>query len=157
MYKLWDLYRYLSLSFYLVCQTLSLVLTTILALWPLFSTAINIAFVFKVYFYCMHVCLLSHFSRVQLLVNQWTIAQQALLSMGFSRQEYWSRLPSSSRGSSWSRDWTYRTLHLLWETMTYININQMFLWRILLNKDITCESPIIQQAININFCTTGGK
>ena len=25
--------------------------------------------------------------------NPWTVAQQASLSMGFSRQEYWSRLP----------------------------------------------------------------
>ena len=27
------------------------------------------------------------------LVTQWTIASQVPLSMGFSRQEYWSRLP----------------------------------------------------------------
>ena len=35
-------------------------------------------------------------SRVQLLATPWTTAYQALLSMGFSRQEYWSgvRLPS---------------------------------------------------------------
>ena len=31
-------------------------------------------------------------SRVQLLATPWTVAQQAPLSMGFSRQEYWSRL-----------------------------------------------------------------
>ena len=35
-----------------------------------------------------HVCMLSCFSRV--LVTPWTIARQAPLSMGFSRQEYWS-------------------------------------------------------------------
>ena len=38
-------------------------------------------------------CLLSCFSRVQLSVTLWTAAQQAPLSMGFSRQEYWSGLP----------------------------------------------------------------
>ena len=27
------------------------------------------------------------------LINPWTVAQQAPLSMGFPRQEYWSRLP----------------------------------------------------------------
>ena len=27
------------------------------------------------------------------LVTPWTVARQAPLSMGFSRQEYWSRLP----------------------------------------------------------------
>ena len=30
---------------------------------------------------------------VQLLGTPWTIAHQALLSMGFFRQEYWSGLP----------------------------------------------------------------
>ena len=32
-------------------------------------------------------------SRVRLFVTPWTIAHQAPLSMGFSRQEYWSGLP----------------------------------------------------------------
>ena len=35
-------------------------------------------------------------SRVQLFVTPWTIAHQAPLSMGFSRQEYWSGLPFPS-------------------------------------------------------------
>ena len=35
-------------------------------------------------------CVLSHFSRVQLFVTLWTKARQFSLSMGFSRQEYWS-------------------------------------------------------------------
>ena len=34
-------------------------------------------------------------SRVRLLATPWTAAYQAPLSMGFSRQEYWSRLPWS--------------------------------------------------------------
>ena len=38
-------------------------------------------------------CVLSHFSHVQLCVALWTAARQAPLPMGFSRQEYWSRLP----------------------------------------------------------------
>ena len=33
---------------------------------------------------------LSHFSQVWLFVILWTVAHQAPLSMGFSRQEYWS-------------------------------------------------------------------
>ena len=37
--------------------------------------------------------LLSH---VRLFVTPWTAAYQAPLSMGFSRQEYWSGVPSSS-------------------------------------------------------------
>ena len=34
-----------------------------------------------------------HFSPVELFAILWTAAQQAPLSMGFSRQEYWNRLP----------------------------------------------------------------
>ena len=36
---------------------------------------------------------LSHFSCVQLFVTPWTAVHQAPLSMGFSRQEYWSGFP----------------------------------------------------------------
>ena len=43
-------------------------------------------------------CILSHFSRVQLLVTIWTVALQALLSKGFSKQEYWSGLPCPPLG-----------------------------------------------------------
>ena len=35
-------------------------------------------------------------SRVQLLVTPWTAAYQAPLSIGFSRQEYWSGVPLPS-------------------------------------------------------------
>ena len=36
---------------------------------------------------------LSRFSHVQLFATPWTVAHQAPLSMGFSRQEHWSGLP----------------------------------------------------------------
>ena len=36
---------------------------------------------------------LCHFSYVQLCAALWTVAHQAPLSMGFSRQEYWYGLP----------------------------------------------------------------
>ena len=36
----------------------------------------------------MDLCMLSHFSHVQLFVSLWTIACQTPLSMGLSRQEY---------------------------------------------------------------------
>ena len=39
-----------------------------------------------------HVCVLSHFSCVRLSETPWTMAHQTPLSMGFSRQEYWSGL-----------------------------------------------------------------
>ena len=45
------------------------------------------------------VCALSHFSRVQLFVTAWTVAHQAPLTMGFSRQECWNRLPCPPPGA----------------------------------------------------------
>ena len=53
---------------------------------PRFSTA------------CHYPSSTSHFSRVRLLVTLWTVAHQASLSMGFSRQEHWSGLPCSPPG-----------------------------------------------------------
>ena len=44
------------------------------------------------------VCMLVHFSRVQLFVILWTIVHQSPLSMGFSRHEYWSGLPCPPSG-----------------------------------------------------------
>ena len=40
-----------------------------------------------------YTCVLSHFSCVWLFSTLWIVALQALLSMGSSRQEYWSGLP----------------------------------------------------------------
>ena len=44
------------------------------------------------------VLVLSRFSRVSPFVTPWAAARQAPLSMGFSRQEYWSELPFPSPG-----------------------------------------------------------
>ena len=37
-------------------------------------------------------CVLSLFSSVRLFMTPWTVAHKALLSVGFSKQEYWSGL-----------------------------------------------------------------
>ena len=42
--------------------------------------------------------MLSGFSCIQLFATLWTVAHQALLFMGFSREEYWSGLPCPSPG-----------------------------------------------------------
>ena len=55
-----------------------------------------ILFLLNVFFYfsfCVYVCVCT-LSHICLFVTPWTIAHQAPLSMGFFRQEYWSRLPS---------------------------------------------------------------
>ena len=46
----------------------------------------------------MHVCMLSCFSHVQLVATQLAAARQAPLSMGLSKQEYWSGLPCPPPG-----------------------------------------------------------
>ena len=43
-------------------------------------------------------CMLIRFSHIQLFVILWTIAHQAPLAMGLSRQEYWSGLPCPPPG-----------------------------------------------------------
>ena len=40
-------------------------------------------------------------SRVRLFATPWTEAHQAFLSVGFSRQEYWSGVPSPSPLLAW--------------------------------------------------------
>ena len=73
-------------------------------------------------------CLLSRGSRVQLFAIVWTGARQTALSVGFSRQEYWSGFPRLHRGvlnaenhrssSDGTWDWTPRPMSL----------NHMFRW-----------------------------
>ena len=48
-----------------------------------------------IFSYCVYAKLLSH---VRLFGTPWTVARQAPLSMGFSRQEYWSGLPCPPPG-----------------------------------------------------------
>ena len=45
------------------------------------------------------VCVLSCFRSVRLISLLWTVARQALLSMGFSKQEYWSELLCQLQGT----------------------------------------------------------
>ena len=45
------------------------------------------------------VMVVKSLSRVRLFVTPWTVAPQAPLSIGFSRQKYWSGLPFPSPGN----------------------------------------------------------
>ena len=45
-----------------------------------------------------HACMLSCFTRARLFATLWTVAHQTPLSVGFSRQEYWSGLPCPPPG-----------------------------------------------------------
>ena len=54
--------------------------------------------IFSSYEVCVGACILSCFSPVQLFATLWTVACQAPLSLGFSRQKYWSGLPCPPPG-----------------------------------------------------------
>ena len=62
-------------------------------------------------------CMLCHFSRVQLFVTLWSVAHQASLPMGFSRQEHWSGLPTLLQGvfpTQRSNPCLLGLLHCMW-------------------------------------------
>ena len=44
----------------------------------------------------IYICRCACVSRVRLFATPWTVARQASLSVGFSRQESWSGLPFPS-------------------------------------------------------------
>ena len=58
----------------------------------------NMDFHVKMILYVIHICVLSCISYVQVFAAPWTVAHQAPLSMGFSRQEHWSGLPCPPPG-----------------------------------------------------------
>ena len=47
---------------------------------------------------------MSHSVMFNFFVIPWTVAHQAPLSMGFSRQEYWSGLPFPSSGGEGKKE-----------------------------------------------------
>ena len=51
-----------------------------------------------IYFTVLPLVLVKSLSRVRLFATPWMVAYQAPLSMGFSKQEYWSGLPFPSPG-----------------------------------------------------------
>jgi len=60
-------------------------------------------------------CCAKSLHHIQFFKTLWTVAHQAPVSMGFSRQEYWSGVAmTSSRGSSQPRDWTCISCLLHW-------------------------------------------
>ena len=50
-----------------------------------------------IYIY-LKVCVRAKWLQSQFFVTLWTVAHQAPLSMGFSRQEFWSELPCPPPG-----------------------------------------------------------
>ena len=76
-------------------------------------------------------------SRVQLVAIPWTAAHQALLSMGFSRQEGWSGVPLPSLQSTSSSP-KYLTMEVTYRH----HLNQMITVNIIRNRTFqNCMSP----------------
>ena len=62
-------------------------------------------------------------SRVRLLATPWTVAYQASLSMGFSRQEHWSGLPLPSPKDTHSK---FKTLVFLFCSVLFVEGRSSF-------------------------------
>ena len=61
-------------------------------------TSYDVLHVLWVHMICIWACMCAQLlSHVRLFVTPWTTAHQAPVSMGFSRQEYWSGLPFPSQ------------------------------------------------------------
>ena len=100
-------YIYFSQLSYGSLVMLNLVTTQVIMMFKYFTNFI-IYWANHLYYVCFVIFnSYSHFSikvkvrslsRVRLFVTSWTVAYQALPSMGFSRQEYWSGLPFPSPG-----------------------------------------------------------
>ena len=55
---------------------------------------------YKKWFECFYfACMLIHLRSAWFIATQWTVAHQDTLSLGFSRQEEWSGLPSPPPGN----------------------------------------------------------
>ena len=94
------------------CQPLYASCFTVLLLYFSRYCTIRVKMFYFLCFYVLHVksimCVSRSLSHVSLFETPWTVAHQAPLSMGLSRQEYWSGVVVSySRGSSQLRDWTH--------------------------------------------------
>ena len=71
----------------------------------------------------------------------WTVACQGPLSVGLSRQEYWSGLPDPLRGSSISRDQACVSC-ILYDWATWRGMNKMENSRIFVSFTGGCNNPL---------------
>ena len=110
---------------------------------------VNLVTTDEIFMSVKYTCVLSH---VQLFATPWTVAHQAPLSVGFSRQEYWSGLPfpspgdlldpgikSSSLASPALAD-EFFTTSATWEA---IYVSKQCSKRYVLSLLVSCLSPLI--------------
>ena len=97
-------------------QMFSSILRRIFELWHLYTNVVFsclLLLLVSIFSIIFRVYNNSHSSHVWLFAIQWTVACQALLSMGFSRQEYWSGLPILLWGIFPTQGWNPSLLRLL--------------------------------------------
>ena len=107
--------------------------------------------------------MLSRFSHVWLFVTLWTVACEAPLSLGFSRQEYWSVLPYPPPGeSSWPRDQTcvsciagrFFIYWVTWEALCGIQFSSVAQSCLTLYDPMICSTPglpVHHQLLEFNY------
>ena len=84
-------------------------------------------------------------SRVRLLVTPWTAAHQAPPSMGFSRQEYWSGVPSPSPTHTLFGSINKKEMVLIW---VFLKILVQFLCK----GNYHLSSPAAASVILTGYC-----
>ena len=75
-------------------------------------------------FLSLNMLLLSRFSHVRLFTTPWTIDHQAPLSMGFSRQEYWSGFHALLQGILLIQGSNLHLLSLLYRSVQFSSVAQ---------------------------------
>ena len=86
---------------------------------------------------------LNHFSLVQLFVTPWTLAVQAPLFMGFSRQEYWSGLP-------WPPPWDLPDLGIKPRSLMSLHWQQDSLPLVLPGKPLSQREALNSDPVSIS-------
>ena len=81
------------------------------------SLLLSVLLLVSLLIHLLHVC----FSPAWLFTTLWTVARQALLSMGFFRQEYWSGLQFPPQGIFLTQGWNLHLLCLLhWQAGSFL-------------------------------------
>ena len=93
-----------------------------------------------------YACMISHFRHVWLFTALCTVAREAPLSMGFSRQEYWRGLPFPPPGDLPIQGSNPRLLHLLhWQAGSLPLVPpgkpHVLIYRITQRKHLALPSP----------------
>ena len=98
----------------------------------------------------LFMCMCQSLSHVHLFATPQTVAYQASLSMGFSRQEYWSGLPFPSPGNLPNpgiepRSLALKAVYTHIYTHTHI-LNLLYLFYLLMDSDCFCIFVIVNNA-----------